>query len=102
MNITITPPFWQTKWFRTLGIIGLILFIGLVVQVKTRSIKRANKILENRVEERTLEIKKANEDLKQEIAERKKTEEKLRLTQFSVDHSSDPLAGVWVIQRKNF
>ncbi|HDL18134.1 MAG TPA: response regulator [Bacteroidetes bacterium] len=94
LKITITPPIWQTGWFRTLGIISLILFIGLIVHVKTRSVKRTNKELENRVEERTREIKKTNNDLKQEISERKRTEKKLRLTQFSVDHSAD--AVFWI------
>jgi ligand-binding sensor domain-containing protein len=57
LHITITPPFWLTWWFK--ATVLLIIGIGIVAynQVKTRMIKRRNKILEIQVRERTQEIR---------------------------------------------
>lgn len=71
IKISITPPFWQSFWFR-----AFVIFIGLlailsIYQVRTRSIREKSKKLEKRVEERTA-------TLKQEINERIRTEEALQ------------------------
>jgi signal transduction histidine kinase/ligand-binding sensor domain-containing protein/DNA-binding NarL/FixJ family response regulator len=56
VNITITPPFWETTWFR-----GLIVFciLGTAIgtyQIRIRTMKRQQKILEDQVRERTAEL----------------------------------------------
>ena len=71
LNIFITPPYWQTAWFRIFGTIFVILFIVFVYKKRTRSIKESNLKLEKRVKERTFE-------LRQEISDRKKAEKELR------------------------
>jgi PAS domain S-box-containing protein len=45
--------------------------------------------METRVQERTEELTLANQSLQFEIAERKRAEESLRLTQFSLDSAAD-------------
>ncbi|MBA4374353.1 MAG: hypothetical protein C0402_15990 [Thermodesulfovibrio sp.] len=52
-------------------------------------LRKANEELEKRVIERTAELHKANEDLQFELEERKRIEERLLVTQFSVDRSAD-------------
>jgi PAS domain S-box-containing protein len=59
-------------------------------------LQRAHDELEQRVEERTTELVAANEQLKHEIEERKRAEEALEFTQFSVNCSADPI--VWIRQ----
>jgi signal transduction histidine kinase len=59
LKIIITPPWWQTLWFRILSIVTLV---GLVIS--------AHRI-------RTASIKARNRALEQEIAERKKLLEEL-------------------------
>lgn len=56
--------------------------------------------LEELVEERAAQIVAMNEQLKIEIAERKRSEEALRFTQFSVDNSSD--AAFWMDSQSRF
>ncbi len=47
--------------------------------------------LEDKVAERTAGLKQANERLTREIQTRKRTEQSLELTQFIIDHFSDPI-----------
>ncbi len=70
IKITITPPFWQTLWFRSLIIFSVLFLILTIYQLRTRAIKERNKKLEQRVEERTA-------SLQQEIKDRIRTEDAL-------------------------
>jgi PAS domain S-box-containing protein len=68
------------KWFvplLTLAGVLLVLFLG------------AGLILRAQVKAKTAELSLINEELRAEIAERKRVEETLRLTQFSVDNAGD-------------
>jgi two-component system sensor histidine kinase/response regulator len=47
--------------------------------------------LESAVQERTLELEAANKHLESEVAERRRSEEALRFTQFSVDNAPEPM-----------
>eukprot|EP00752_Nemacystus_decipiens_P013697 g12150.t1 len=53
------------------------------------SLRDLNKNLERRVQERIEELARANQDLELQIKERNKAEQRLRITQFSVDRASD-------------
>jgi signal transduction histidine kinase/ligand-binding sensor domain-containing protein/CheY-like chemotaxis protein len=64
LKIIVTPPFWQTWWFRLTGIALLITFIGFLYKMKTDAIHQKNKELEHKVEERTSDLENANEELK--------------------------------------
>jgi ligand-binding sensor domain-containing protein/serine phosphatase RsbU (regulator of sigma subunit) len=73
--IKVIPPFWKTMWFYILvsvfGAAGVILFI----QLRTRAVKRENKILENKVAERTKELAEKNRDITSSIEYAKRIQE---------------------------
>ncbi|MCC6369614.1 MAG: SpoIIE family protein phosphatase [Bacteroidia bacterium] len=75
ITITVVPPFWKTKTFYVLIIvIGLGSVIGYT-QYRTRAIKKVNKILEAKVEERTKELHEKNLDITASIQYAKRIQE---------------------------
>jgi ligand-binding sensor domain-containing protein/signal transduction histidine kinase/DNA-binding response OmpR family regulator len=69
LNIEILPPFWATMWFKILIISIPVLLFWFYTRYKTRSILKANKILEEKISERTEAISKQNELLEKQRAE---------------------------------
>jgi len=63
LKITITPPFWKTKWFIALEIIFLISAIFLFIHFRTKKLLYDKHVLEAKVKERTIEILSKNEEL---------------------------------------
>ncbi len=56
VQVTITPPFWLTWWFKSLAAI-IIAGVGIALyQVRIRTIKVQKKALENQVQERTEQL----------------------------------------------
>ncbi|NQV41303.1 MAG: hypothetical protein HQ506_03030 [Candidatus Marinimicrobia bacterium] len=77
LDITVLPPFWETRWFRLLVSVTLMLMIMLYIQLRFKRLEREKSKLQKLVKERTKE-------LKIEIAERQKVEtEKMEL---KIDH----------------
>jgi len=64
LQIIISPPFWQTWWFKTLVVIILIALIYSIVQYRSRNLKKRNVELEGKVMHRTKELKHSLEDLR--------------------------------------
>lgn len=81
-SFSIEPPFWQTTWFYSgSGVLGLFL-VFLILQIRTRSLVRHRKRLEEEVSERTRElereksrIEEINRDLEQKKAEAEQQKE---------------------------
>ena len=59
----ITPPYWQTNWFRGIVAMGVLLFLAGIVQLRTSSIRKRSKQLELMVTERTSELKTTHQSL---------------------------------------
>ena len=59
--ITITPPFWQTKWFITIAILGFISSVIGVIKYRTYRIKKRNEELTEMVNEKTKDLEQAKE-----------------------------------------
>jgi len=61
--ITVTPPVWETWWFR--GIVALVLVGGVIggYRLRVRSVEARSRELEIQVEERTHEIEQRTQEL---------------------------------------
>jgi signal transduction histidine kinase/streptogramin lyase len=70
LPIEITPPVWETWWFRMLGIAALIVGLIAAFRLRTRSIRHQKAALEWQVELRTAELQR-------EIEQREKAEKAL-------------------------
>ena len=63
LSIIITPPFWETFWFR---LFFLLLIIGIIYagyEFRLQSIKRQQHTLETQVKERTADLEFINQEL---------------------------------------
>ncbi|MGM0466844.1 MAG: histidine kinase dimerization/phosphoacceptor domain -containing protein, partial [Acidobacteriota bacterium] len=69
VGLTITPPFWQTWWFRGTAVLFLIFLVFAAYRIRTMDIRKRNKILEE-----------INIELNEQIEERKKAERELKKT----------------------
>ncbi|MBN2105371.1 histidine kinase [bacterium] len=63
LHIRISPPFWQTFWFRLFLILLFFGCVYLIYSIRTRSVQRLNRMLEKKVQERTEALETANEEL---------------------------------------
>jgi signal transduction histidine kinase/ligand-binding sensor domain-containing protein len=64
IRIIILPPWWETWWARTLFIFAAIGLIVLIILLRTTSLRRSRKILEEKVKERTRELDETIADLR--------------------------------------
>ncbi|MCX7798191.1 MAG: hypothetical protein N2249_06180 [Melioribacter sp.] len=78
LHIVILPAFYQTKLFKLSILCSVVIIIVLYVNIKTKRIKKLNKILEKKVFDRTRDLDSTISKLSSEIEERKKAEEKLK------------------------
>jgi ligand-binding sensor domain-containing protein/serine phosphatase RsbU (regulator of sigma subunit) len=62
-KFTIAPPFWQTVLFYVLVAVFVVFSIFVFDKVRTRNLKAAKKLLEEKVEERTQELAVKNAEL---------------------------------------
>jgi ligand-binding sensor domain-containing protein/serine phosphatase RsbU (regulator of sigma subunit) len=65
--IRINPPFWKTKLFYAACILLIIAGFWGFLKYRTSAIKRENKVLEEKVEERTQELAQKNKDITSSI-----------------------------------
>ena len=56
ISITITPPFWETAWFRILALIIIVTAIYILYKYRVRSMEAHRKELEMKVKERTQQL----------------------------------------------
>ncbi|OFX34502.1 MAG: hypothetical protein A2X08_10355 [Bacteroidetes bacterium GWA2_32_17] len=68
-NFEISPPWWQTLWFKTLIVFCLLIFVILFVKWRERKLKRDKEILKQKVKEQTHELSEKNEELLQQNEE---------------------------------
>jgi diguanylate cyclase (GGDEF)-like protein len=63
LAVTITPPFWQTWWFRLLAVVLTISLLWAAYHWRVRSLKRRKNLLELLVSERTLALEESDKRL---------------------------------------
>lgn len=61
LSVIITPPFWQTWWFKTIGLFVLIALIAGLISLRTHNIKKKKLLLEQQVKMQTAELVNLNE-----------------------------------------
>ncbi|WP_024479831.1 ligand-binding sensor domain-containing protein [Cellulophaga baltica] len=95
LNITITPPFWETWWFRLLLVLSLILGIYLVVYLRLKSIKLYQLTLEKEIDERTQQLQQQKQELKKIADELTTKNQEIQRFTFAVSHDlKSPLSGI--------
>ncbi|MFO7445782.1 MAG: two-component regulator propeller domain-containing protein, partial [Ignavibacteriaceae bacterium] len=77
LRVTILPVFYQSLWFKILLTLSGIVLTFVIINGRTRSIKKRNEILEQKIAEHTKDLDKTITELSQEIVERKKAEAKV-------------------------
>lgn len=76
LHITVTPPWWLTRWAKALaGLLFGITMLG-IYSWRSRNIRQQNQRLESQVVQRTLELQRVNADLqeKSQLIEQQKEE----------------------------
>ncbi len=63
VRILITPPFWQTAWFRILSALLMAGSVFGVYRLRVRTIQQQKRALEIQVQERTAELQQKNVQL---------------------------------------
>ncbi|NTW35270.1 MAG: DUF3365 domain-containing protein, partial [Syntrophobacteraceae bacterium] len=83
----------ESPWMTPVQVKGNdeISVLGIAFNKLLEKLGTTHASLELRVQERTDELRNANERLHEELAERKRAEEALRLTQYSVEHAAEPI-----------
>lgn len=77
LEIKVTPPYWETWWFRILIIGTLFSLIALFYSKQIRDERKLNRLLETKVSERTSELKEKNNLLSQKTEEIKEQHDQL-------------------------
>jgi signal transduction histidine kinase/ligand-binding sensor domain-containing protein len=95
LHITITPPYWQTWWFKTL-LIALILFLFYIAHyLKLRGIKKNQKRLELKVAERTKELQFQKNKLIEAAESLESKNEEIQRFTYAVSHDlKSPLGNI--------
>ncbi|RLD52001.1 MAG: hypothetical protein DRI94_04425 [Bacteroidetes bacterium] len=60
-SFTIKPPVWEELWFKTIGLLLILILAYLIFDYRNRSLKKTKNKLEIKVSERTVELKKQKE-----------------------------------------
>jgi serine phosphatase RsbU (regulator of sigma subunit) len=95
LKIIITPPFWETTWFRIIAIIAVIVIFYLILRLRFYKLKRDKRILEKKVVERTAEIVKQKEEILEKNKELEQQKEEILTQRDEIQIQRN------VIERKN-
>ncbi len=69
VTIIISPPFWQTWWFRVLAAVFVIAIIYGIIRYRSSSLKKRNIFLEEKVKDRTSELMERTNELNNSLSE---------------------------------
>ena len=63
LPVTVTPPYWQTWWFRTAAVLAVLLTGAMAYRGRVQGLKRRARRLEVLVAQRTAELEQSNQKL---------------------------------------
>jgi diguanylate cyclase (GGDEF)-like protein len=88
--VTITPPFWQTWWFRMLGVIVVLGAVFGTYRLRVRHLEERERTLSRLLDERTRHLTEREQELEEALRERNQAYREVeRLAR------TDPLTGLW-------
>ena len=61
LNFKVTPPFWESTWFKIACIIAGGILLWLFMKLRERGLRRQRKVLEVKVQDRTVELAEQKE-----------------------------------------
>ncbi|WP_372772989.1 two-component regulator propeller domain-containing protein [Mangrovibacterium sp.] len=64
IKIIVHPPWWETLWFRILGVLSLLGIVVVGHRIRLASLQKQKTTLQQKVKERTIELEKAESELK--------------------------------------
>lgn len=67
--LIVHPPFWATTWFLILSFVFLLSIFGLVHYLRSESIRKQNKLLEEKIWERTRQVEVQKSELEEQNKE---------------------------------
>lgn len=65
INIVITPPFWETWWFRAIVVLATVAVVLAIYKLRVKAIEAQRKSLEKEVKQRTTDLSEANRQLQE-------------------------------------
>ncbi|MBL4735608.1 MAG: SpoIIE family protein phosphatase, partial [Flavobacteriales bacterium] len=63
--IIISPPFWQTWWFRVLSFIAVVAGIIIYIKLREAALKRQRRVLRERVRIKTKQLRRQKEEIEE-------------------------------------
>ena len=66
LKITVTPPFWETWWFRIMGLMLIGVMVLAVLRTRIKIIERQKIMLQELVEQRTSEVTAQKEQIEEQ------------------------------------
>lgn len=95
LHISITPPFWETWWFRLLALAFIAFCFYAYAHIKTKVIKNYQLTLEKKINERTTELRLQQKKLQEVADELTKKNEEVQRFAFAVTHDlKGPLSNI--------
>lgn len=86
LNISVTPPFWETWWFRLLAIALMVICFYIAYQLKVSNIKKNQIVLERQIDERTKELQQQRNKLVDAADELSSKNEEIQQFTYAVSH----------------
>ncbi len=78
-EFVILPPYWQSWWFRILAIVGILVLVLFLLNIRTKQLRKKQKILEHLIDKRTKEVVAQKEVLEHKQKEIEHQNEELQL-----------------------
>jgi signal transduction histidine kinase/ligand-binding sensor domain-containing protein len=88
LTLIITPPWWETWWFRALAMLCSTTLALVAYKLRTRRIKRRNQELERLVGERTAELQEANEQIQRQLETLETQAQEIEITNTELHESN--------------
>ncbi len=91
IEITVTPPFWKTLWFKIIVLVFILTSALSFFYYRINSLKRQKESLERLVKERTREIEEKNQMLIRQTNELNETNTLLQERQMHIEEQAETL-----------